>query len=92
MKKWEPTQSDIDWMKNVIGMLKEAGGSWTAPAYTMSITFDKVGMLFHIDNKGSCPDTLTLMRTRTILKKLGWKETREKIEIPIEGPPNIGYF
>ena len=69
MKKWKPTKTDIEWLANLIRVMRD-GGEWGVPDSSSVIKFDKqrkvavllIGSPLHEVNR----------RTTEILKLLGW--------------------
>lgn len=69
---WEPTQSDIEWTRNLVAMIKD-GGVWGQPGSQAIFTF------FHSEKKYTLEDTLcidqeTVARTCKVLGILGWEK------------------
>ena len=72
-KKWEPSQSDIDWTKNRIEQIKE-GGTWAIPAANNSrLTFHHTTKSYDAVILAKLPGGQdTMLRTMTVLKILGY--------------------
>jgi len=67
---WDPKQSDIEWVKNLIRSLKE-GGTWAVPCAMSIFTF------YHSEQEYVLvgdPSDATNRKTVKILGMLGWKE------------------
>lgn len=67
-EKWEPSQSDIEWQKNLLSSCKE-GATWgcNSGIYKISHAAKTVTKLL------PGPDSETHGRIKIVLEKIGWK-------------------
>lgn len=66
---WTPRQSDIDWTRNLISMLKD-GGVWAVPMNGNVYRFNKVTQTVSLEI-GTADDTH--QRFLACLKAIGWQ-------------------
>ena len=73
MITWEPTESDIEWTRDLIEKLRD-GGTWAVPAGLSMITGNKKEMKYTLNGnvKNECNQ-----RIMKVMKILGWKLTKE---------------
>jgi len=70
MVEWKPKPSDIEWVKELLRILKD-GGTWAVPCSCGIFTFYKSKKEYTFVGNREDP---TDQKTFTILKQLGWKE------------------
>ena len=72
MTDWTPKQSDIDWVRELLRMLKD-GATWVVPCSTSIYTFYHSRKEYVLVGDR---DDETNQRTNKILDMFGWKERK----------------
>jgi hypothetical protein len=67
-EKWEPSQSDIEWQKNLLDRCNE-GATWGCDAGIYSVS----GKTKTLTRLLPGPDSETHERIKIVLGKIGWK-------------------
>ena len=73
MSDWMPADSDVEWVKELVRMIKD-GGTWAVPCSLSMFTFYHSKKEYVLVGDKNDP---TNHKTFRILNMLGWKERRK---------------
>ena len=71
MSDWTPRESDKQWARDLVAMLKD-GGTWAAPVMGFFIV-DKTAKTFTMTTKSFVHEADTLQRTVKCFKAIGYE-------------------